>query len=279
MWLVPLSALSTLPSPEYHQLTIGPYSAAVQPGAVPIPSPGSAPIRGLELSYQRLTEDLPRGHGALDKRFTGNTETFTARVGVDEDGFIQLDQLRADSMLASLRVRRHLGDRLDLSLIGGHWMSTWGVAEGPGYRLRALAPTNLTLVGLSNTDQDDDEKLKYYISIGGGLGGEFIGQMLGPVGVYGRAIGKLSSQNRHRADADNFVRHEAMFEPMFGLAWIGAEGSVILSGWGEVTTQWEPRDDDGQSGIDRQYIAMGLRLSGRLGVGGPEPEVDARAGL
>ncbi|MFT5686598.1 MAG: hypothetical protein ACI8RZ_007554 [Myxococcota bacterium] len=269
MWLVPLSALTLLPSPEYHQLSVGPYAATVRPGPVPIPDFGTAPIRGMELSYHRLTADTSDKDGILGGQFSGNTETITARIGVDQDGYIQLDQLRADSLLASLRIRRNLGDTLDLSLIGGHWMSTWGLAEGDQYRLRALVPSNLTLVGLSNTDQDNDEKLKYYFSIGSGFGGEFIGRALGPIGVYGRAIVKLTSQNRHRPDQKNSVRNEVWFEPMLGLAYIGTEGSVILSGWGEVTTQWETRDDDGRSGIDRQYIAGGLRLTGRLGVGDP----------
>ena len=31
-----------------------------------------------------------------------------------------------------------------------------------------------------------------------------------------------------------------------------------------MTTQWETRDEDGKSGVDRQYMAWGLRLQGRF---------------
>ena len=41
----------------------------------------------------------------------------------------------------------------------------------------------------------------------------------------------------------------------------------MLTGWGDMTTQWETRDADGRSGIDRQYMAWGLRLTGRLDSG------------
>ncbi|MDG1479008.1 MAG: hypothetical protein P8R54_05420 [Myxococcota bacterium] len=273
MWLVPLSALSMLPSPEHHQLSIGPYVAAVQSGPVPIPDRSTASLQGVELSYLRFSEEDSEKGSLLSGRFANNTEAFSARIGIDQAGYIKLDRLQADSMLASVRVRRNLGDRLDLSIIGGHWIGSRRLAEGPRYRLTALVPSNLTLLGLSNTDQDDDEKLKYYISIGSGLGGEFIGQVVGPIGVYGRVLIKSTAQNRHRRDERNTVRNEVMLEPQLGLSYLGTGGTLILSGWGEVTTQWEPRDSDGRSGVDRQYIAGGLRLSGRLGMGGA-PEVD-----
>ena len=281
MWLVPLSALTLFPSVEYHQLSVGPYVADVQPGPTPIPGL-SAPIRGLELSYQHLSEDDEAEEDPLQGAFTGSSETLTARVSLSEDGIIQLDQLRADAMLASLRIRRNLGDMLDLSLIGGHWESTWGVIDRASFRLTAISPSNLTLVGLSNTDQDDDAKLKYYISIGTGVGGEFIGRLMGPVGVYGRFVGKATTQNRHRPDAKNTVRNEVSVDPALGLALIGEKGTLVLSGWGDLTTQWETRDADGRSGIDRQYIAWGLRLTGRLDPGGDSEseEVDpTRAAL
>lgn len=280
MWLVPLSALSSLPSAEHHQLTIGPYVAAVQPGPVPISSGSTAPLRGVEFSYQHLSEEDSETDTRLGGMFSSNTKTISARIHVNQDGYISTDRLQADSVFASARIRRNLGDHLDLSILGGHSLGTWGIAEGPRYRLQALVPSNLTLLGLSNTDQDDDEKLKYYISIGSGLGGEFIGQVAGPLGVYGRILAKATTQNRHRPDAKNTVRNEVMFEPQLGLSYIGTEGAVILSGWGEVTTQWETRDDDGRAGVDRQYIAGGLRLSGRLGVGAsPEEDETIRASL
>ena len=268
MWLVPLSTLTLFPSSEYHQLSAGPNVAAVQSGAVPIPIFPGAPIQGVELVYQRLSESVDSSdEGIFDQRFTGNTETFTARISVDEQGLVQLDQLRADALLASIRIRRNLGDLFDLSLLGGHWESSWSLVDNGSFRVNALSPSNLTLVGLSNTDQDNDTKLKYYISIGTGIGGEFIGRLLGPIGVYGRAVGKATTQNRHQAEAKNHVRHEVHVEPSLGVAFIGPEGALLLTGWGEMTTQWETRDTDGRSGIDRQYAAWGLRLTGRLNAG------------
>lgn len=267
MWLVPLSALTLFPSFEFHQLALSPYVADAQPGPTPIPGI-SAPIRGLELSYRHLSGNDDAETDQLKGMLSGSSETLMARVSIDDEGIIQLDQLRADAMLASLRVRRNLGDMLDLSLIGGHWENSWGVVDRANFRLTAISPSNLTLVGLSNTDQDDDAKLKYYISIGGGIGGEFIARFLGPVGVYGRFVGKATTQNRHRPDAKNTVRNEVSVDPALGLALIGDKGTLLLSGWGDLTTQWETRDADGRTGIDRQYIAWGLRLTGRLDPGG-----------
>ena len=261
--MIPLStALSLFPSAAHSQLSVGLYGHTVAPHPISLGTP--PPLTGLEVRFHELSEDENLEEvELLSSPFIGTQSGAMLRMYIDPDGILQVDQLHADSVLASVRVRRELGDLFDLALLGGHWETTWTAVDTGRFQLRAITPHNLTLLGFSNTDQDDDSKLKHYISIGSGIGGELIGTLLGPVGIFAQAQGLARTMNRHRADARNYVRHEVCGEAELGVAWTGTRHALMLTGWSELTTQWETRDDDGKSGVDRQQTAWGIRLSGR----------------
>jgi hypothetical protein len=184
-----------------------------------------------------------------------------ARFYLDDRGVFQVDQLRLESGLASLRVRPLLGDGLDLALLGGAWDTTWSYIDIADLQVQVYSPTVLTLLGFSNTDFDDDKVLKHYFAAGIGPGVRVTGRVVGPFGVFGHAEALGRSFNRHQADAKNQVRHEASAEGSLGLGYFADESSVLLGGWGEIVTQWETRDRDGMSGVDRQYAAFGVTLT------------------
>ncbi len=186
------------------------------------------------------------------------------RAYASPSGPIQLDQLQLDSRVLSVRVRPQLGDALDLAFLGGSWESSFYAGDTGRAQYRLFAPNNLTLLGLSNTDQDDDEKFKYYISIGTGGGVDVVARLLGPFGVGLRALGEARTMNRHQGAARNFVRHDVRAEAEVGPSLIFLQSVWSLRGWAELHTQWEPRDAAGRDGVDRQYGAWGLRLSGRF---------------
>ena len=184
-----------------------------------------------------------------------------ARVYIDERGVFQVDQLRLESGLASLRVRPLLGDGLDLALLGGSWETTWTYLDLADLQIQVYSPTVLTLLGFSNTDFDDDRMLQHYWAAGIGPGVRVTGRVVGSVGVFGHAEALGRSFNRHQRDAPNQVRHEASAEASLGLGYFGGDSSVLFGGWGEIVTQWETRDADGMSGVDRQYAAFGVKLT------------------
>jgi hypothetical protein len=47
------------------------------------------------------------------------------------------------------------------------------------------------------------------------------------------------------------------------LGYLSESFGILVSGWAELGTQWETRDADGKSGVDRQQLMWGLRLTAR----------------
>lgn len=273
--MTPILAALLFPTFEHHRIYAGSYGHVVSPREVVIPEVPLYRLDGVEVGWRHFTEDdfdfdelerLNLGDGDSDGRFeiTGSETPVTARLYLSPEGTIAIDQLNLGTTLLGATVRRPLGDNLDLSIIGNQWVSTVAAVDTGRFQLRGLVPSELTLLGFSNTDFDEDNKLKYYISIGTGVGGEALGRVLGPLGVYGRIVGKARTFNRHQGDARNQVRHELHAEAEAGLAILGRQQAFWLSGWGELTSQYETRDAGGKDGIDRQYVAWGLRLNARL---------------
>lgn len=184
-----------------------------------------------------------------------------ARLFTDGRGVLQLDQLRLESGLASVRSRPLLGDTLDLALLGGQWETTWSFVDQGNLQVQVYSPSTLTLLGFSNTDFDADRRLKHYFAVGIGPGARITQTLVGRLGLVLEAEGMARTLNRHQRDDRNQVRHELLGEVSAGLAWSRPRHAAQLEGWAEVTTQWETRDADGLSGVDRQMGAFGVRLT------------------
>ena len=130
--------------------------------------------------------------------------------------------------------------------------------------------------GFSNTDQDSDARLKHYLSIGTGFGADLLTRLIGPLGLHLRMLSEARTQNRHRASEPNTVRHELSGQLDAGLAVLQPHSAWTLAGWGELRSQWEPRDAAGRNGVDRQAASWGLHLGLRI-FGLREPGEDAPA--
>ena len=277
--LIPLATGGgVFPTMEHDQISVGPYGL-VQSLESPLDMGAIDPtqLRGIELRYR----DISPADSFEEALASGYTSLI--RMGVDESGTVQLDQLRLETALVSLKIRRNMGDEFDLAVIGGDTEITWKVGEKGPVFYRTFSPTNFTLLGFSNTDFDADAKLKGYISIGSGLGGEVLIRTLGHVGVMAQGAIQARSLNRHQGGAPNQIRHEVLADGELGLGYLGSSFGILLSAWGELGNQWEIRDADGKSGIDRQVATWGVRLTARWAGQGPPPEepevetsVDAR---
>jgi hypothetical protein len=57
----------------------------------------------------------------------------------------------------------------------------------------------VTLLGLSNNDMDADDRVKYYVAAGAGLGGDVVLKVAGPIGLQARVDAGTVSTNRFRA--------------------------------------------------------------------------------
>ncbi len=247
--------LAMFPSPDHTEVGVGPYGYDIAPAAMEfqgLPGPGE----GLEIMGRRIFD-------TTEPDITGTGENFRLRLYRDPSGQVRLDQLSYDSLLFAARYRPELGDKLDLSALFGTWEEVWAWDTGRS-QYRFFLPITLTALGFSNTDQDEDERLKYYAAAGAGVGGEVLARLIGPIGVQLRAEAKAKSTNRHRGGEINTVRHEVRAAAELGVSYLRDSQAWILGSWAEQITQWEPRDDDGADGVDRQYFAAGLRLSGRF---------------
>lgn len=253
-----LSALALFPSLECQQLGIGPYNHMVATRPLSIgPSLPLTQVTGLEVAYRGFeyrdeVDDFARANSGR------------LRLYLDSQGIVQLDQLLLDTPGASVRIRRELGDLFDLALLGGNFENTWAAYDTGWAQYRLFSPSHLTLLGFSNTDQDADDKLKHYVSIGTGAGLDAVLRVAGPIGLRVRGVGEARSMNRHQGDAKNHVRHEVRLGGEAGLAGLLESQAWMLDSWFEMNTQWETRDADGKSGVDRQYLAWGLRLDVRF---------------
>ena len=238
-------------------LSAGAYAPVVasQPLEPLFQTPAGGPFNGIRIGGSSARwEDGELTNLASDSEVD-------VRLFVDGDGVLQVDQLRLESGFASMRVRPLLGDGFDLALLGGAWDTTWTYIDLSDLQIQLYSPTVLTLLGFSNTDFDADKRMKHYFAAGIGPGVRVTGRVVGPLGVFGHAEGVGRSFNRHQRDEKNQVRHEVSAEGSLGVGWFADGTSVLFGGWGEVTSQWETRDADGNAGVDRQYGAFGVTLT------------------
>jgi len=256
--------LAMFPSPDHNELGVGLYGHDVaQESLLPEALPGA---EGLEIMGRRVFDTLAND-------ITGTGENFRLRMYRDADGLIQLDTLTYDSLLFSVRVRPELGDSLDIGALFGTWEEVWAWDTGRA-QWRFFTPLTLTGLGFSNTDQDDDTRLKHYVSAGAGAGGEVHARAVGPFGIQLRAEGKARTTNRHRGGEANEVRHETRAYGEVGVSYIKDSQAWVVGSWVEQITQWDTRDADGRDGVDRQYFAAGMRLSARFYKGSPVTDLE-----
>jgi hypothetical protein len=269
-WLLPLTTGGVFPTLEHDQISVGLYGQE-QSLETPLDLSGLDPLamRGLEIRYRDITpaesigEVLSGGYVSL------------ARVRLDDEGRIQVDQLRLETAVISLKIRRDMGDMFDLAVLGGDTEVTWQAEDLGNVYYRTFSPTNVTLLGFSNTDFDVDTKLKAYASIGTGIGGEVLVRAFRGLGLMATGVIQARTLNRHQGGKKNQVRHEVLAGGEMGLGPMVDNFAVLLSAWGELGTQWEVRDADEKPGVDRQVATWGFRLTTRWAGEGVAPvEVD-----
>ena len=128
---------------------------------------------GLDLEYRHAKID---GH-------SGGVKAAGLSMYRDVDGVTRLDQLHIDGLgIASMHMRPDLGDAFDLALLFGQGERVWYSDDLGWGQWTLFSPLEVTFAGLSNTDQDDDRKVKHYLAAGLGVGASVLGRLAGPLG-------------------------------------------------------------------------------------------------
>jgi hypothetical protein len=250
-------ALTLYPSLEHDEIAVGPYLHEVAPEALPVEG-FTEGAGGLELRWRMV--GVRREEDGDDVWAKENA----LRAWRDADGAVRLDRLELTAVpLMGFRVRPELGEGFDWTIGSGRREVGWAFGNEAAAQWRVYSPIALAPIGVSNTDQDDDSKLKYQMSVLGGLGGDVVGRVIGPVGAQLRVEGSARSARRFANDTSNNVRHEVQAVAEAGLTWFSDRQAWTVGGWVEHLTQWDPRDG-GPQGLDRQYVAGGVRVAARL---------------
>ncbi len=232
---------------DYQDVAVSSYTQSLDPLSKP---------SGLQIKVQRLIETQN-----VSTSPTG--ERASLSLWRNAEGEVQLDELEVRSLLFSLRSRPHLGETLDIGLLVGDWDEVVAHGQGKNTQWLVYTPIALHLLGLARNDMDADDRLKYYTGASGGIGGEATLQLAGPAGLHTRGETRLSSKNRWRNNDVNTTRHELEVEVDLGMSWRQKNRQWIVSAWGERLWRWDPRDDLGRNGVDRQHESTGLRLTVR----------------
>ena len=256
-----LGLMTTLfPTGDHREVGLGAYGYTAGPLVDPIESFETVLMpQGVDLLYRRVfdTEDMLNDDGSA----TGNNGHL--RMTRDATGALQLDSFVFESPLVNVRSRPTLGDQLDVGLLLGRWDEVWRYGDNGRVQWRFFTPMQVTLLGLSNNDMDADDRVKYYVAAGAGLGGDVVLKVAGPIGLQARVDAGTVSTNRFRA-GQNSTRHELDVNAEVGLTLLLEKQAWVLGAWANHVTQWDPRDADGRAGVDRQYRAGGARLSVRF---------------
>ncbi|MEE2751040.1 MAG: hypothetical protein VX519_06400 [Myxococcota bacterium] len=232
---------------DYQDVAVSSYSQQLDPFAAP---------SGLQIQGQRLIETQNNATSPTGERASLSLWRNAA-------GEVQLDEMEVRSLLFSMRSRPHLGETLDIGLLVGSWDEVLTHGQNKNARWLVYSPIALHLLGLARNDMDADDRLKYYAGGSTGLGGEATLQLIGPAGLHGRGETRLTSKNRWRNNDVNTIRHEIEVAMDLGVSWKHQNRQWILSAWGEKLWRWEPRDDLGRNGVDREHESAGLRLTYR----------------
>ena len=254
--------LTLFPTSDHREIGVGPYGFDQVSGPQLVDGIPSPPVEGLELMQRRVfdTEDA-----LFDNDTTPTGQGGKLRMYRDSDGRIVLDQLVIESLPLNLRVRPELGDTLDVGLFAGSWDEVWKFGDTGRMQWRVYSPMNVTVLGLSKSDMGTD-KLRYYASVGTGVGGEILARVAGPVGVQLRAEGEANARRRRERENDlhHSTRQELRAEGELGLTFLTSKQAWVVGLWGEHLWQYEPFDEGGRDGVDRTYFATGARISGRF---------------
>lgn len=255
-------SLTLFPTSDHREIGVGPYGFDQTAGPQLVNGIPSPPVEGLELMQRRVfdTEDA-----LFESNTTPTGQGGRLRMYRAANGQIVLDQLVIESLPLNLRIRPDLGDTLDIGLFAGSWDEVWKFGDTGRMQWRVYSPLNVTALGLSKSDMGTDE-LRYYASVGGGVGGEILARIAGPVGVQVRAEGEANARRR-RERANNVhhsTRQELRAEAELGLSLLTEKQAWVLGLWGEHLWQYEPFDAGGRDGVDRTYFATGARISGRF---------------
>ncbi len=234
-------------------------------GLDPLSSPS-----GLEIKGQRLIE-------TQNESTSPTGERASLSLWRNAEGEVRLDELEVRSLLFALRSRPHLGEDIDIGLLVGAWDEVLLHGQGKNTQWMVYTPIALHLLGLARNDMDADDRLKYYTGFSTGLGGEATVRVAGPAGAHARGESRLSSKNRWRNNDVNTTRHELEVALDVGVSWIQQDRQWILSAWSERFWRWDPRDELGRNGVDRQQESAGLRLTLRRYKGDEraDPDLDA----
>lgn len=255
------AAITLFPTSDHQEFSAGVYGFEAQATAALEDGMGVPAPQGLDLVYRRVFDTERALAGEVS---TGTGETTRLRFYRGPDGEVMLDELSFDSLLLSVRSRPVLGDRLDIGLLAGRWDEVWWFGDTGRAQWRVFSPMQVTLLGFANNDMDDDERLKYYLAGGFGLGGEGVVRVAGPVGLQARVDAGGTATNRHRRDAPNTTRQELEVNAELSLGWLQERRSWSVGAWATRNVQWDPRDAEGRDGVDRDYFAGGMRLSARV---------------
>lgn len=249
-------ALTLFPTLAHHELGIGPYVHDTAGDPFPTEEVAEGPP-GLDVRYRHIGLDDENGPMAARQS--------DLRVYRGVDGVVRLDRLNVAVVpLMGFRARPVLGEPFSWSIGSGRIEAAW-VQDDTGTAVyRLYSPLALIPIGLSNTDQDDDRKLKYHVSALGGFGVDVLARLVGPVGLHARLEGGGETTRRFANNTRNNVRHEVTGLAEAGVAAFGERRAWMLGAWLEHVSQWEPRDVAGHDGVDRQYVAGGVRLAGRF---------------
>lgn len=237
------------------------YDAVWAGGAWEVGVPGTAEEVGV-LWDEPVELDLAFRNVSDGPTWQGTGVSHRVRLSRDEIGRTVVNELSIQGRFVGLTIRPAMGDRLDLSVLGGRWdQNLFGVAR-PWTHLQVFVPLHLVAVGFSDTDADDDIALRYYAAAGAGIGVDWMFRVAGPVGLRLRAEGAADTLHRLRREERDQVRHELWGRVEGDLVLVDEEMPMTFGVWAEQRTQFETRD--GPAGVDRQVIAGGIRFGVRL---------------
>jgi len=243
-----------LPTFAHDSVAFAAYRTATQDGPGVLPGDLEEQSTGFEVYYREVQE----GWRPIDN--VGHH--YRVQLRRDIQGRTQVDRLTLMSRFGGIHIRPETGDMLQLSLIGGDWDQILFTETSRWTQVRLFAPLRLTLLGFSDTDADDDRKLKYFAATGAGFGVDWVARLYQRMGFQLRVEGAGDGMFRHRADQPEQVRLAAGGRGEFGIAVFDPDMVWILGIWGEHRTQWEIEDDP--SGVDRQVLSAGVRVAARL---------------
>ena len=253
--------LTLFPTSDHREVGVGPYAFESAQAPLLVDGLPAAVPSGLEIMTRRIYDSE---EAMYDDDSWAAGQGMNLRFYRDTDGQVVLDRFELESLALNVRVRPELGDQIDVGLFMGSWERVWRFGDTGRAQWRVYSPMNVTVLGMSKTDMDPEDKLKYYASAGTGIGGEVLGRVAGPVGVQARAEVQANARRRRGGDVHFTTRQEVIATAELGVTVIDDTSAWVIGAWGEHITQWEPWDEGGRDGADRGYFAAGARLSGRF---------------